>query len=661
MTTSRFCRCLLLSSFLTVFITPIQPKAAPDPQSVIAVATAILNLMEKNPQSPNYGADNRELIEAIHERLDGIEDQLLRLSEQMNILPDVIQKEVREAQEYEIGINIGAIGEFYYDEKGVFDQDLAGQHIEPANGEWKSIYRDTLLTLSKDISIYSRNLAARPSSDNVGVLSIALAAFLETQIRIDLMRDFGGSKLGIRRAAARYVRLLERSTKASERTSLAAMVEKLRSSYIDLLNSNGFPVSDLHERTGAELRNNVNSERTGACHLLQDFVYNDDRKWMESEGLPLKDEKGDDYDRVVWIAAVKRFQWYIKFPKIESTQSHERFTPEINKTYDEDHSFNRRNAQSFDGIGVGNRSSCQYIFNDSLGSKFEWCKSEFSPGVPNCHEPTNYQSRSAPQHRTIAYNDGFYLGLKEKIEKHVSSINILTSVEDVVGLALKYLRRLENGEFSASPDEVASVINAIPTDAVPQFFRRLERLEREAESQAYKKALMLQRQQINEMISDQDEALAEIFQSAAKDAKTNRVLSLLKTGLNIVKQALGQEKEGYSPASKKIDFNGTLIASELKRSEIVSVKNVGERMDGLLAEFHYWGGIYNSYREFERMDAAFETERARLGDAVSKKFWIITDGKRFHSLIPFENGVGPQLRKPGMKIFGPVTIIKLYI
>jgi len=580
---------LVASICIAISLKP-QPVIAVEPTTVVAATSAVLSLFSKSEGDVSLDVllANRELLKSLHSRLDLIEIGIAQTLTRVSHLPADMFEQNLNASSYNLGREIAAIGEKYIDkiESIEIDRKLFGEESD----RFKSIKRESenFLKYNTDIlSTASRNLMQRENSSNINALSVVAASYIELAMKINLFKNHNGSSGDVVVAARRYKNHFKKILNPNNMNSLINILDELRDSlFTDQALNKWRIITSKNEFLEPDLRSLEGIYRAECGRLPKEEKYMDTcHRTMRMSGGGMG-EGGPGH---------------VESYRCEKTRT---------------------------------------VMRDAILSTVHFERVDADGGHPVLSfnlERVNLPHAAYNCKGIRASNDNIKT-IERRVSKTASLIvqisnlvSYLFEIKDTVILSERRVKAISQGDFDEISVIDISEILSPDVDDVQLILNSVVRLEADRDSDVYRDTLSWQREEISDLISNQDLELQESFSRAADAAKWNRTLGYIRGAATIFK--IYKELENEFENNEFDDFLISIEEIEKGISEDLDRSPDSIPLLKILVLLHKnlsaAGNLLNAKKQDEIREIARKRIQESLPDGTIEKYDVIYDGKQF--------------------------------
>lgn len=598
----------------SIFVAVPQKALSLDPGTVATIAQGVnmaASLFEKDARDPELAlaSDNRELLVALNHRLDHIEKGIaIILNEVIGLEEKVFQQALR-AEDVAVGSEISANGAVFLERyidivEAEAEADLSSRSWKKTEEYWEADVQE----MSRDLARLYKRFDGNDIYPHTKALTHSTAAYFELAMRIEQMQRFGLAQSTVVRAASRHVKNLDSIANPKIEGSLGNTVLSMEQNLQSDLDRLGWG-DKVSLMSGAAFQ----PELVGKCVTIESIRVMDPqpkyaRNWTH----------GGPWREYYWKQS--KFQ-VLMANKIHEIEVH-RSTDVIKYfTYD-------FTLQMKDALNV----------YESVCDK-----------VKDIPDPSGLDMYN--KHQAKLLYDQYIYPIPAKIEQFERDYNryiLLRSVLDVVVKARDKLTLVQEGQFDVLGLSQMEQVDTLTFQDLEKMFSQDKLAEKAQKAEQWEEVQQQLRSEINDLIADQNSELAVIFEEAADAAKTNKMIGLLRAGLNATAMYLRSEQRSrdLEQLSQKISVISAEISTHPDRSP-ASEKIVGG-LNTIVENIAWFGGVHNAKQQVERLNNASEMLALSIPEGETRAFYVVLKGNSFYLLVPADsaqmwNGNGTRL------------------
>ncbi|QGX98330.1 hypothetical protein EI983_08555 [Roseovarius faecimaris] len=649
--------------FRTVLFTPILclslllPRSvhALEPGTVYATVQVIDTLLRDPAPDPSLSIlkANRELLIAMHDRLDGIEEGIAKTLLEFELLPKTLLDSHLKAQSLALGNRITAIGENTLDAYVSHREDTRSFANDPQRLVLlEKDLRATLFTNINDINTLSRDLLKRSEAHGVHALTVIAAAYSELFLRIRFARDFQGSPSIVKSQARRYLDELAKMTDWQNENSLSGLIRKTDQKIMDQLEKSG----------GRGLSDCIETANGRRCEIFSTspLVTTD---LVAGQNDPVFDGLPDCAD-----IEIDRFEYDggITHP----LQLQHQCLHDIKLTISLGGQINALGGiwcelgveETYHEIILG----LYRIPDDRNDERRGLCVSTVkrpSSGMPNCKvsfvkSDTTGSTFCIPRDMgelkrvTSLYDNRQFGTLQAALSdarmqvSHLQELldlrDSLSDIERSARALIFALENVEKGNFDAI--SFADVVHAGDID-IERAVTDYVLLEIEEESEAYDafvEHVAKRRESVARLVASQNEEIRTAFEDAAQASANNTFLEHLHLGAALYSWMYAIDREfrpdlGDFNLDDIVDELDTFAQNDTGRSP---AEDAGmKRISQMIKVARFWSGFRNAAKQMEKMRHAEEAVRKTVPVNQVREFDAFAIGTEFCCFVPKGQGI----------------------
>ncbi len=598
-------------------------KAVVDPVTVAIAVNTVTSLFSKKAPDPSIELlkANRELLVGLHGRLDEIEHSIAKILVDVAQLPQEMFEQNLNAQSYNIGKKITAIGKIYLTKLAAleYDKRTFGENSE----RYKIIlygFEAFLISNIDQITLYSTDLMQRNNSTNINALTVMTAALIELAMRIELEKTFDGSPGDILEGAESYLAHTNQILNSGSAVSLVSLIETIKALLINdpVYRSwrNTMGTEKSAEWTIGKLAGKYQTPICSTRQVLENYTATCTRRVMISSGGCYGPPGDRDCDPAEWgpeSYPCTKQHWVNKESKAAFVEIYSK-------------------GEISDYPLLGWRVSVARLPKIDLAC----------PTSRNGYKQLNQRLKNIEKDANIL----------------IGRANVLSQMQatrDATKVVKDRLRIVREGNFDVISSYQIKAINQIGVLDIMSDINSVDRMENLRDTVAYTAAMEMERKKIEILIADQDERIKAVFEKAANAAKWNRTLGYLRMAASMYRvyhyidtNLVNNDKDDFIKMTTVIRDG---IIEDMGR--IPASQGVIGRLDEILELAGVWGGFMNARRQLDAMNTARQTLEWELPIGVEKTYDIVIVGDRFWA---YQEVGQPQLRPGLATTHGTLTI-----